>query len=118
MSSCLFALGQSLYIFPKQLYISKKITTFTLLRSVKVGCASLKIKQILFTRLHYSAFSEGRLRLGKMQVNLLFRSACTTFAAINRMILKDMDNMLATYGTVDLSVRGRGGVACGAYPPL
>ena len=34
------------------------------------------------------------------------------------MILRDMDNMLATYGTVDLSVKGRGGVACGAYPPL
>lgn len=39
--------------------------------------------------LHYSAFSE----------------------AINRMILRDMDNMLATYGTVDLSVKGCGGVA-------
>ena len=33
------------------------------------------------------------------------------------MILRDMDNMLATYGTVDLSVKGCGGVACGAYPP-
>ena len=33
------------------------------------------------------------------------------------MILRDMDNMLATYGTVDLSVKGRGGVACSAYPP-
>ena len=33
------------------------------------------------------------------------------------MILRDMDNMLATYGTVDLSVKGCGGVACGVYPP-
>ena len=33
------------------------------------------------------------------------------------MILRDMDNMLATYGTVDLSVKGRGDVACSAYPP-
>ena len=29
------------------------------------------------------------------------------------MILRDMDNMLATYGTVDLSVNGRDADACG-----
>ena len=53
----------------------------------------------------------------KPSENLHRCSLFRTFAAINRMTVRDMDNMLATYGTVDLSVKGCGGVACGAYPP-
>ena len=70
-------------------WIQAKLDSCSLMRQLHYSAFSedrlhsLKIKQVLFTRLHYSAFSEGRLRLGKMQVTLLFRSACTTFAALD-----------------------------------